>query len=300
MNKTTIVTFYFDLTNLKDSTPQIRPPSFYLERGQETLKLPYPMVIFCDETCLPFIRAMRNVSLGEQFATDNTRYIVQNLSAYDFYLNHWPTIFENRKQYPHIYNKENRNTASSFILYMFKVLAMQMAFVANFFDSTFFAWIDFGGSHIMRNFYESACKMVEKPLPKIRFCYIHFRGEDELRDMKSYYANGGPCGTAMGAFTVEASFMSRFFNGMMSIFHETLFHGVGHSEEGILTYFCHRFPTLCNFYYGDYYSILTNYHSPIEDIESIKRFFIQECRRKNRPDLAFECETALAEQNILK
>ena len=43
----------------------------------------------------------------------------------------------------------------------------------NPYGTPFYAWVDFGGSHIMRSFNEYAPKMLENPNPKVSFCYIH-------------------------------------------------------------------------------------------------------------------------------
>jgi len=286
MYKVTVVSFYFDLKGFRDATPSVRPSSFYMEKGRSTLKLPYPMIFFCDESTFPDIKQMREEELGEEMAGNLTHYVVKNITEYDFYKDNLSIVQQNRRHQSAVYNESSRNTSSYFLLTMFKIVALQMAHQWNRYDTAFLAWIDFGGSHILRNFEEGAKKMLDDPLEKIRFCYIHYRGEEELRDMKQYYANGGPCGVAATAFTIEREYVSRFYNGILSIFHETLFHGVGHSEEGVMTYFCHRYPELCNYSYGDYYSVLSNYHRPVEDLHSIQYFFIDQCRYKGRDDLA--------------
>jgi len=53
-----------------------------------------------------------------------------------------------------------------------------------------------------------------------------------------------------------------------------------------MAYFYHRYPELCTLYYGDYYSILSNYHVVRDDYASIKRYFIMESLVKGRRDLA--------------
>jgi len=292
MYKSTIVSFYFDVKSLKDATHSVRPRSFYMEKGRATLKLPYPLIMFCDESTYEDIKQIREEELGVDKAASLTHYVLKNITDYDFYKENWSIVSHNRKSYA-CYDENNRNTPSYFLVTMFKIVALNIANQLNYFETPYYAWVDFGGSHIMRNFDEGARKMLDNPLERIRFCYIHFRGEDELRDMKSYYANGGPCGTGATAFTIQKEYISRFYNGIFAIFHETLFHGVGHSEEGVMTYFCHRYPELCDYYYGDYYSILSNYHRPVEDRHSIQCYFIDAARHKGREDLARQCENTL-------
>jgi Bacterial protein of unknown function (HtrL_YibB) len=284
--KTTAVTMFFDLTQLKDRTEAIRPASFYMEHGKVTLSLPGPMVIFCDASTKPQMEAIRSGAVPDPALTV---YVVKNITDYDFYKDNIDIVLENRKGQAHYIN--NRNTASYCLLTVFKFHALRMA--QQLIQTPFYAWADFGGSHIMRSFHESMTRILADPRPKITLCYVHYRGTGELASMKDYFREGGPCGVVAGCFTVEAAYMNRFFNGTQALFHEMLAQGVGHSEEGVLTYFYHRYPQLCTLYYGDYYSIGTNYHEPREDHEAIRWFFIQKCLEKGRPDLAKEAVIAI-------
>ena len=65
MYKTTIVTFYFNIKKLNDATSLVRPQSFYMQYGRETLKLNYPMLIFCDETTYDEIKTIRDEYIND-------------------------------------------------------------------------------------------------------------------------------------------------------------------------------------------------------------------------------------------
>ena len=282
--KSTAVTFYFNLKDLPDATDAVRPQSFYMEKGKETLRLQNPMVIFCDESTYPMIKSMR-----DELVTDSslTEYIIKSFTDYDFYKDQYPIIRKNREGVPCYIN--DRNTSSYFLLCMFKILAIQIAYQKNFFKTPFYNWIDFGGSHVMRDFVTAATKSLQNPNPKISMCYIHYRSRSELQDRLQHRIQGGYCGIAGTSFSVEADYVSRFYNGCLSIFHEMLFQGIGHADEQVFNYFYDRYPDLCTIYYGDYYSILTNYHAPVEDYPSIRHFFINEAIHKGRRDLAKSC-----------
>jgi len=281
-SKTTVVTMYFNLTKFEDATDSVRPQSFYMEKGRATLALDFPMVIFCDDTCYEDIKALR----GDR----PTHYIVKALTDYDFYKDNYPIIKKNREGNPQYEN--SRNTSSYCILTVFKLYAMWLAKLASPFEATHYAWVDFGGSHILRSFEEYAPLMLKNPHPKVSFCYIHFRGAQEMT-MMSEFAKGGYCGVGATCFTIESDYVSRFYNGCLSIFHEMLALKLGHHEEQVMAYFYHRYPQLCTLYYGDYYSILTNYHSIRDDYSSIKRYFISEALAKGRQDLATEAAKAV-------
>ena len=279
--KTTAVTMFFDVSKMKDRNGEVRDSSFYMKNGIPTLSVVNPMIIFCDETTKPQIQAIREAAVPDPALTT---FIVKNITEYDFYKDNIDIVLENRKGLAHYVN--SRNTASYFLLTIFKVTALHMAKQLNPYQTPFYAWVDFGGSHIMRSLPEYLPKIFADPRPKITLCYVHYRGADELKSMKDYFCNGGPCGVVAGCFTVDTNYINRFYNGIQSIFHEMLANGVGHSEEGALTYFVHRYSELCTIYAGDYYSIATNYHEPREDYNTIRWYFINMCIQKGRLDLA--------------
>jgi hypothetical protein len=285
--KTTIVTFYFNIKILKDSTDGVRTQSFYLDKGRETLKLPYPMVIFCDEDNYIKIKQIRDEYIYNQ---ELTKYIIKNITEYDFYKENFDIINENRKN--NEFYKTSRVTSSYCLVTCFKIIAIYLAKQNNFFNSEYFAWIDFGGSHVMKDFNNSAKKMLDNPNSKISFCYIHYRN-NELYPMNIFLKNGGYCTVGGTSFTVHKDYVNKFYNGCISIFHEILFNGVGHCDEQVLTYFYNKFPELCNIYYGDYYSILENYHEPIKDHYCIINNFIKQAISNNKNDLAQICAKKL-------
>lgn len=275
----TIVTMFFNLKHCPDATDSTRSLDFYLEHGRPTLALPYPMVVFCDEETLPLVRQMRPEGTP-------TAYIVKPFTEYDFYTLHYPLVEHNRATY--FRPEDPRNTSSYFLLSMFKIHCLFIAKQRNDFDTPFYAWIDFGSNHIMKNVADYAPKMLENPNPKISACYIHYRNRELLREKTEEFLRGqhGLCGMAAGIITADRDYIDRFYHAMMQIFHSHLYLRLGHAEEQVLTCCYDRFPELFTLYYGDYYSLLTNYHEPIADLESIRTFFIQPCLDAGRMDLA--------------
>lgn len=280
-SKTTVVTMYFNIRNFADATEEVRPKSFYMEKGRATLSLNAPMVIFCDDTCYEDIKSIRDAAFPD--ANKMTTYIIKPLIDYDFYKYSFPVIQKNRIGNEMYIN--SRNTSSYFILCMFKIVGIFIAKQQNPYGTPFYAWIDFGGSHILRNFEEYAPLMIANPHPKISLCYIHFRGRDEMA-MTSKFSRGGFCGIGATAFTAESKYIDQFYNGTMGIYHEMLANTIGHADEQVLTHFHYRYPELCTLYYGDYYSILSNYHALRDDYTSVKHHFINEALAKGRQDLA--------------
>lgn len=283
---TTIVSMYFNLTNLSDSSPQVRPREFYLEKGRALLSLKNPIVFFCDSESRKEIEALRN----ELAPGELTEYIEKPLIEYDFYTLNWPIVMKNRESGD--YFKDPRNTASYFILCVFKILAVYMAYQKNFFNTSHYAWIDFGVYHIApTEFEQNAMQMLQNPNPKVSICYIHYRNK-ELEDMHTY-TKSGKCSVAGSVFTIQKEYMKRFYTSIISIFYEQLQKGIGYSDEQIITYSYHRNPELYTLVYGDYYSQLTNYRRIKQDWQSIKKFFIESAINENRMDLAKDAMNAV-------
>jgi hypothetical protein len=131
--------------------------------------------------------------------------------------------------------------------------------------------------------------MIESPNPKFSCVYINHRSHTEIENMESYLEYCNPCSLAGGVWTIDKDLVDLFYTRFMSIFYEQLSKGVGHSEEGILVYMYDRYPEMFHLNYGDYYSLLTNYHNVIEDYNTIKTFFINKTIQNGRNDLAKVC-----------
>jgi hypothetical protein len=284
MSKTTIVTMFFNLKKLKDASSSTRPLDFYVNNGLPTLGLEFPMVVFCDEETIDLIKSVRDKL--EHIVP--TVYIVKKLIDYDFYSMHFDIIEQNRIRSSGYKDPNNRNTTSYFLITMFKSVALMIAKQRNDFNTPFYAWVDLGCNHVLKNVSEFAPKMLENPNPKISACYIHYRSSEELKDMSHFLKDGGPCGMAATVFTAQTEYIERFYNAMMQLFHEQLSKGTGHSDEQTMTFCYDRYPELFQVYNGDYYSILTNYHSPTADLHAIKVHFIYNCINSHRFDLARE------------
>jgi len=88
-----------------------------MEKGIETLKLQYPMVIFCDEKNYKEIKSIRDKYIIDPKLTN---YIIKNITEYDFYKDNYDIINENRIN--DNFYKNSRNTASYFLITMFTPL----------------------------------------------------------------------------------------------------------------------------------------------------------------------------------
>ena len=278
MSKTTLISMCFDLSTLEDAVQRTRPVDFYINSSVNFLSIPNPLVLFCDKTTRPLLEEIR-----KQKTDAPTIYIEKSLTEYDFYKMNYPIVKKNREPYNGYIN--HRNTPSYYILTMFKILALEIVKSRNDFNSTHYAWIDIGYEHVSTKLNSQVVQaMLNDPAPKLRICYIKYRPKEEIQEMRNYVPRG-LCGFAAGVFTIEGCYVSRFYSAMMSIFYEMLEKGVGHSEETCIIYCYDRYPELFNIYYGDYPSLLTNYHHIRETFHNIRYFFLNNAFYHGRFDL---------------
>jgi hypothetical protein len=290
---TTIITMFFNMKKLKDSTELTRPFDFYIENCVHVLKLNYPMVIFCDEDTYKPLKNIRD----NQNLNNKTEYVIKNIENYEYYQSCWNIITKNRNKIGHPLDR--RNTSSYFLMGMFKSFAFNYVHNKNFFNTTHYAWIDIGCNHIVKELSLSkyAEMMLNNPNPRVSACYIHYRSHEELSNMKEYMKTGGPCGIASTAFTIEAEYVVPFYTSMFSIFYEKLYNEVGHTDETVMTYCYNRYPEIFNIYNGDYQSIFINYHSPTENIDIIVFCFIKNALKDNKKDVAVNAAMKILNSN---
>ena len=277
MVKSVVVTMFFNLSKLKDANKNTRPMEFYLDKGREILSINSPMVIFCDSSTKEPIKRIRDSLVPG----NETIYVEKDIDEYDFYKDNWDIIQLNR--HGSMIYADSRVTASYFLMGMFKPLAIKIA--SQKIDATHYIWMDLGCAHIAPDDIQNSVKMIlDSPRPKVCICYIDYRGTEELSNIVEF-TNSGECGIATTIFSVEAGYVNRLYSAAMSIFYEKLTRGVGHTDETVFTYCYDRYPELFTIYYGDYYSVIQNYHYVCRDSRSVYMHFILNAKKAGRNDL---------------
>jgi len=287
--KSVIVTMYFNLRELADVSRATRPIEFYLKAGQGTLQLDYPMVIFCDATTRPLIQRLRDELIGPN---SKTIYIEKPLAEYDLYKINWPIIRENRIRRKR--NPEDRNTCSYYLTCMFKIQAMKIAEARDDFAGTHYFWVDFGCSHIAhsKTMKVDAIRMLESPKSKVAALLIRYWTHAERENLIETVEQG-TCGMAGTVFSIEKAYVARFYSAMLSVFYELLFKEAGHTDEQVMTICYYRWPELFNLCYGDYYSVISNYHDVINDWHTTHYHVIDTALRDNNRNEAKKAARAI-------
>lgn len=287
----TLVTFFFDISQFEDANKSTRPLNFYLENGKASLSQPYPMILFCDPKMRPAIQKIRD----EACPGNHTHYIEKSITDYEIFKNCWSIVKKNREGNSFYVN--HRNTISYFILMHFKMQAMKIAYDLNYFNTTHYAWIDFGGGHICKEtMTKELAHIVQNLKPKITACYIHYRSPEELKDMKKYISQG-PCAIAGNFWTIEASYLNKAYLVWNELFYKQMAEGVGHTDEQTLTYMYDRYPELFTLTYGDYTTVYSNYVDIQGDYHQIRWFFIQQALNKGAKEVAKKAILACLESS---
>ena len=286
------ITMFFSLKSLSDSSAQTRPNEFYQKNATTTLSVNIPLIIFCDSSTRNWIEPLRS-----SLSNKKTIYVEKNFTETEFYKVNHPIVVRNREMSPGYKDPTDRNTPSYLLIQMFKVFALQMAY--ELVDASHYIWIDMGCGHIIWEAKDQLQKVFTNLRPKIGITYIHYRSHEELIDMKSFLATGGPCGVACTMYTVEKPYVTLLYTRALSIFYEMLSKGVGHCDEQVFTYLYDRFPDMFTLTYGDYYSIASNYTYVTRDYWSIRWHFIQNALNAGRKDLASACAKTLLDSHSI-
>jgi hypothetical protein len=281
------VSMFFNLKPLGDSNEAVRPSEFYEKNCRATLSIKSPLVLFCDSVTRKWIQPLRS-----KLSDAPTYYIEKPLQEYDFYALNHPIIVANRKDKSLYQDPSNRNTPSYFLTCMFKVVALKLAseIVP---DASHYAWIDFGCQHVVWEAESRLETVLNSPRPKVAMTYIHYRSNNFINNVERCLWSQGVCSLAGTVYTVEKAYVNVFYSRCLSVFYEQLSLTVGHNDEQVYMYVYDRFPELFTLVYGDYYSVVSNYHGPVRDYHTIKHCFINTAIAAGRRDLASDCAIAL-------
>jgi hypothetical protein len=95
---------------------------------------------------------------------------------------------------------------------------------------------------------------------------------------------------------VENDYVERLNNLFMKVLRwQVVEEAVGHSDSQCFVYVYDSNPEVFNLFFGDYYSVVENYHRSVGDHDSIRRHFIEKAQADNKIDIV-----ALAQNSMLK
>jgi len=261
----TLVTAYFDLTKMKDASPEInnRPLMHYLDSSYSTLNLDYNMIIYCEEENIEIIKKIRPDRLHSR-----TKFIIQHFD--DFQINgitfdkYRDMIIKNRKEI--LPSKDGRNTASYYLFCISRYLMLINTIKENPFNDKHFAWINICIERMGFNNLIHLDEALSNIRDKFSTCYIDYISPTLINDTNEYF-QWGRCSMCSGFFTGNGNNMNIFCHKIITKFIEFLYMGYGHADEQLFSPVYFQDPNLFEFYYGDYSQMITNYAHCYENPE---------------------------------
>ena len=265
--KTTLVTSYFDISKLEDASPSVRSIDFYKDHAIPLLEIDAPMVVFCDTNTHLMIKTIRGIR--------PTTYIVKSIQDYDLYSHLYPIVKRNYK------SLNPRTSPSYFLVTTFKYIALYLASLKNPYQTGHFAWVDFGGSHILKEFHR-IIDIINSPHPKIAVTYIHYRDPKQLiHNLETKICDPSTC-IASTCITAEASYIPNLYLSILEQCSKQVIRGIAHADEQLLNYVFVDHPEWFTVRFGDYTSILQNYFKVITSHEAIHSYFITNALSTNK------------------
>lgn len=246
----TIVTMLYHLPKYGDKLN--KSIDYYLDKGRFTLSLPLNLVIYCDEEQVSTIMNIRRDN-GFENLTTICPLDLNNFELFELK----DKIKENRTNKPY-YNDTNRNTPTYAALVACKFNILQHAIDNNYFNTEYFAWMDYGLSYVTGEMSHQLIRNLQLYREKVSFCYMEYTPENIMLNNDEYY-KFGRCGTAAGFFTGKKDLLYLVCSEGAKKFRETVIQGYGHAEEQIVPLIYLEHNDWFEFFHGYYYQLFSNY-----------------------------------------
>ena len=260
----TIVTMLYDIRSMENnSIERNRKLESYIDFSKQfLLRLPFPIVFFIDEN--PYVyNAIFNFR-KELNLLDKTYIYIQDFKKTYFYKD--LSRLEELQKIFHIKNGEiQHETPLYVILNNNKFDCIDKTIQYNPFNSSHFIWMDFGINHVAQST-DKIFEWINKVPDKIKqLCINPYIENVDNKHMFQYIFHH----TAGGLFTGSKENMLRysqlFKDKTQQIYTEDWYQ----IDEAVMTMVQRENPDLFDFFYGDYHGIVSNYISPVHNIDLI-------------------------------
>jgi len=277
----TIVTMFYNIRvkeGNKFNSQFNRSVTTYFDFSKQfILKLPYNLIIFTDDDeCIEMIIKERN--------TYKNKTCIYNKKFEDTYFYKYSDkLWELREKFVIINGQINHETPMYIILNNNKFDFMEYSININPFNSSHFIWLDFAINHVALNV-ELISEWINNIPDKIKQLCINPYIEDlENKEMFRYIYHH----TAGGLFTGSKDYLLKycelFKKKTQQIYNEDWYQ----IDEAVMTMVQRENPELFEFFYGDYQGIVSNYVSPIHNIDLILKGS-QKFINFNKPKQAYD------------
>lgn len=283
---TTLITGFFDLQKREKSSR--RDKDYYFEKAEFLFKQDQNIIFFIDTEYYFDIWKRRKA----HNLLDKTYIIPVACEDLEYVKLHLEATKLNFLKHPVHNFQPGKETPLYILITWSKFKLLNAAVRLNPFNSTHFAWIDFGLSHIAKTHDTILDLCLSQFEDKIKILSMKHLAKTELVDMNRYYDwIWGKM--AAGFITGSKDNMLRLCDLFDKKVENVMKLGRAILEEQILPLIHAENPDLFKFYYGDYDYILFNYHKLQGNVNIILANVVW-CRERNEFDMANEiCEALL-------
>jgi len=280
INNNTIVTMFYKIREKENNTSNSslnHNVNKYLELAKKFIfRLPYNVIFFTDD------EELSNIIKKEREQYSNKTYIINKPFEETYFYKHLDRLKELQKSFTILNGHIEHETPMYIILNNNKFDFMEDAIKLNPFKSTHFIWMDFGINHVALNC-EKIHEWINKVPDKIKqLCinpYIENRYDKEM--FKYIYHH-----TAGGLFTGSSKNLLKYC-GLFKQKTEQIYNENWYQiDEAVMTMVQRGNPDLFEFFYGDYQGIISNYVTPVHNIDLIFTS-IQKYMDYNKPKEAY-------------
>ena len=262
-NQPTIISMFYNVRALEtNQSERNRKADSYIDYAKKfLLQLPYQMILYTDSQYVYDIVYDYRRELG---LIHKTRVCLCAMNHTYFY-KYLDRISDLQKKFCILNGELNHETPLYIIANNNKFDCIDKTLQLNPFKSKHFVWIDFGINHVAQNT-EKIHEWIFNIPDKIKqLCINPYLEKDDPKTFFQYIYHH----TAGGLFSGSVENMrkySRLFKAKTEqIYREDWYQ----LDEAVMTMIQRENPEMFDLYYGDYQGIVSNYHSPIHNLDLI-------------------------------
>jgi hypothetical protein len=278
----TIITMLYDIRSIENNEiERNRKLNSYIEFSKKCLlKLPFPIIFFIDENIETY-EAIYN-SRKELNLLDKT-YIYKSDFKTTYFYKDLDRLQELQKQF-HIFNGElNHETPLYIILNNNKFDCIDKTIELNPFNSSHLIWMDFGINHVALDT-NIIYQWIDKVPDKIKqLCINPFVENIDFKEYFRLIYHNMAGGLFSGSVENMKKYSTLFKNKTEEIYNNNWYQ----IDEAVMTMVIRENPDLFDLFYGDYQGIISNYDSPVHNMELILKG-CQKCIDHNRLKKAYD------------
>lgn len=258
MSEHTIVTAFYNISDLEENHVSNRKIEDFLELAKQfILQLPYPLVIYIDNT--PSSDFIYDFIEKNRPYKDKTVVIRQSFKDTYFYKD-IDRIAELQKTYD-IYNgRLEHETPSYIVLNNNKFWWMEQTIASNPFSSERFIWLDFAINHVAKN-----TEIIHSWFPTIpekikQLCINPLTETGEYKDIFQIIYHHYAGGLFSGSTEYILKYIEAFKKTTEKIYSEDWYQ----MDEAVMSIVHNENPEWFDDFYGDYCGIIMNYNEPLD------------------------------------